>query len=307
MGSKMKVIETINLTRSSSLYAHFLRVGVLLLASLTSIAKADNDLSYVAVTDGYWQVWTSDINGNNAHQITRSSIDKINVGWFPDGKSMLVNLNDGRVERVDVATGNETLLVLERSPVLDARVSPNGKKIAFSFSTAIDGNDLWLADIDGKNAERMFRMAGLQHEPIWSANGEFIYFLSGEGKQSHDIWRINVSNRSTEQLTVGELYHFDIALAAGSRMSYSSNRTGNYEIYLENPDKPAVQLTNDPALDARPTFAPDGNSIIFESSRGGAMNLWRIDLITNRLEQITHTKLGARAPACRIKKGSNNA
>jgi TolB protein len=254
------------------------------------------ELAYLAVTDGYWEMWLAQADGKQARQLTRSKSDKTRVSWYPDGSALLANCNDGRVVRVDLE-GRETRISLQQQPVIDAVISPDGRSLAYSFSSARDGNDIWIANSDGSNAQKVARMQTLQHEPVWSADGAHIYFLSGDGGQAHDIWRVAPGGGDAEQLTVGSLYHFDIAVSGSGVLAFSSNRSGNYEIYLQRQNAKAEQLTNDPALDARPTFAPDGAAVIFESSRGGVLNLWHVDVGTRELRQITRHTEGARAPA----------
>ena len=254
------------------------------------------ELAYLAVTNGYWEVWTANADGSKARQVTKSNNDKARVSWLPDGARLLVSCNDGRVVIVSLE-GKETPIALEQHPVTDAVVSPDGKQLAFSFSTAIDGNDIWMTNLDGTGSERLVRMASLQHEPVWSPDGRSLYFLSGDGGQAHDIWRMTLDGRNTEQLTVGSLYHFDIAVSKTGDLAFSSNRSGNYELYLQRSGSDAEALTNDPALDGHPAFSPDGTQLVFESTRGGAPNLWRLDLKSKSLKQITRHRDGARAPA----------
>jgi Tol biopolymer transport system component len=268
--------------------------------ALTAAARADSavqpDLAYLSFTKGYWEVWASRADGSEARQLTRSGNDKTRVSWYPDGKALLASCNDGTLLRVDLG-GKETRIKLEQFPVVDAVLSPDGKHIAYSFSTAIDGNDLWIARSDGTAAEKVVRMASLQHEPAWTLDATQIYFLSGDGGQGHDIWRVALDGRQTEQITVGSLYHFDVAVSASGALAYSGNRSGNYEVYFQSPGGKPEALTDDPALDGRPAFSPDGTQLVFESTRGGQLNLWRIDLKTRELKQITHREDGARAPA----------
>lgn len=268
--------------------------------ALTAAARADSaaqpELAYLAFTKGYWEVWVARADGGGARQVTRSGNDKTRVSWYPDGKALLASCNDGILLRVDLS-GKETRIALEQFPVVDAVLSPDGKHIAYSFSTAIDGNDLWLARSDGSGAEKVVRMASLQHEPTWTPDGGQIYFLSGDGGQGHDIWRVTLHGRQTEQITVGSLYHFDVAVSAAGALAFSANRTGNYEVYLQRPGGKPEALTDDPALDGRPAFSPNGAQLVFESTRGGQLNLWRIDLETRALKQITTQQDGARAPA----------
>lgn len=271
--------------------------AALLLCGVEAHARGvgDPQLAYLAVADGYWEVWLSNADGSDARQLTRSRHDKTRLSWFPDGKALLASSNDGRVIKVDLQGGEEPI-GLEQFPVVDAVLSPDGKQLAYSFSTAIDGNDIWVANSDGTGAQKLIKMATLQHEPVWSPDGEQVYFLSGDGGQAHDIWRVSLRTRNAEQLTVGSLYHFDIAVSETGDIAYSSNRSGNYEIYLQRTGSNAEALTNDPALDARPTFSPDGKDIVFESTRGGSQNLWRINLRSRSTTQVTHHEDGARAP-----------
>jgi hypothetical protein len=61
----------------------------------------------------------------------------------------------------------------------------------------------------------------------------------------------------------------------GSKIVFSSNRDGNFEIYLMNADgSNQVRLTNNPALDSEPSFSPDGSKIAFESTRDGNFEIY---------------------------------
>src|SRR5262249_17836913 len=54
----------------------------------------------------------------------------------------------------------------------------------------------------------------------------------------------------------------------GTMLAFSSNRSGNYEIYVRRVEGgQEVNVTNDPGQDIEPTFSPDGNWIAFVSTR----------------------------------------
>lgn len=274
----------------------FVWIACGLSAATSCAAAARPDLAYLAVANGYWEVWVASSDGSGARQLTRSGTDKTRVSWYPDGKALLASCNDGTLFKVEL-NGKQMRIELDQFPVVDAALAPDGNKIAYSFSTAIDGNDIWVVNSDGKGARKLLTLAALQHEPVWSRDSSQIYFLSGDGGQAHDIWRAAIDGSNSEQLTVGSLYHFDIAVASNGDLAYSSNRSGNYEIYLQRKGARPEALTDDPALDGRPVFSPDDKSIVFESTRGGASNLWRMDLQARSSKQITRHKEGARAPA----------
>lgn len=256
-------------------------------------------ISYLAYIDGYWQACVMAADGSAQRQVTSSRYDKSKVSWYPDGKYLLVNGNQGELNKVDTSTGKETPVPAPLQGMNDAVVSPDGMQIAFSLSTSgsIDDNNIWLIDADGGNQQKMTNMQGLQHEPVWLPNGKHLYFLSGEGGQAHDIWRLTLATRETEQLSSSSLYHFDVAVAPDGRVAFSSNRSGNYEIWIRDLEGNLRQVTRDPAMDGKPTWSPDGKTLIFESSRSGDPNLWKVTLSGGEPEQLTRYQEGARAPA----------
>jgi len=284
----------------------WMRWSLVLCVLVTASAQAamrhnGQDVAYLALTSGIWQVWTMRNDGSEARQVTRSQSDKTRVSWYPSGNRLLVNDNQGSVSEVELSTGSVKAVELGLKPVLDAVLSPDGTQIAFSFNGADspDGHDLWIESIDGSGRQRLTDMPGLQHEPTWSSDGKFLYFLSGSGKQTHDIWRLELRSGNREQLTAADLYHFDVAASADGTLAFSGNRTGSYELYLQPVKKEALLLTHDGAFAGHPNFSPDGRELLFESTRSGSLEIWKIEIESQHLTQITHQPGGARAPVWR--------
>ena len=60
-----------------------------------------------------------------------------------------------------------------------------------------------------------------------------------------------------------------------SKIAFSSNRNGNYEIYVMNPNGTnAIRLTNNTAIDDFPDISPDGSKITFQSNRNGTSEIY---------------------------------
>lgn len=260
-------------------------------------------IAYLGYKEGFWQVFISDVEGQR--QITNSPYDKSRLSWFPDGKHFLVNANDGRLFKVNIESGAESEIRTRITGMMDAMVSPDGKRIVFSLSTAdsIDGNDLWIMNSDGTHLEKLTKLKWLQHEPAWSPDGEWVYFLSGRGGQTHDIWRVSINDRRTEQLTVGSLYHFDVSVSTNGRMAYSSNRSGDYEIWTQKINASPHKLTDSEALDARPDWSADGRWIAYESAQDGVINIWIMDSDGKHPKRLTNNDVGARFPVWKPETG----
>ena len=80
------------------------------------------------------------------------------------------------------------------------------------------------------------------------------------------------------------------------RFVFSSDRSGNREIYVMNPDRTGLQqLTNDPADDRLPTWSPDGQRIAFTSNRTGENEIWVMNADGTEQTQVTTAVKGERA------------
>jgi TolB protein len=75
----------------------------------------------------------------------------------------------------------------------------------------------------------------------------------------------------------------------GKWLVFASTRNSEHaNIYLQRIDGASVvQLTDDAAEDAFPTFSPDGKTIAFSSSRGGVWSVYTMDLDGRNLVQLT--------------------
>jgi TolB protein len=87
-----------------------------------------------------------------------------------------------------------------------------------------------------------------------------------------------------------EGYDADVSVSPdGKWLLFSSTRHSKHpDIYLQRTDGlSVVQLTQDPADDAFPTFSPDGKSIAFASNRNGSWDIYTCDLDGKNVLQVT--------------------
>jgi Tol biopolymer transport system component len=83
-----------------------------------------------------------------------------------------------------------------------------------------------------------------------------------------------------------------------AKIAFASDRDGNYEIYLMNPDgSQQINLTHHPKWDYMPAFSPTGTQILFVSNRDGARDLYLMDTDGTNVRRVFAEKAYRIAPA----------
>jgi uncharacterized protein YjdB len=83
-----------------------------------------------------------------------------------------------------------------------------------------------------------------------------------------------------------------------TRIVFSSNRAGNYDLYVMQADGSDVQrLTTDTGTDGEPTWTPDGAGILFTSTRGGIPQVYAMKSDGSDVRALTSSPGGNLSPA----------
>ena len=128
--------------------------------------------------------------------------------------------------------------------------SPDGQKLAF-ISDKDGNNDLYIANVDGTEVQKIAALPGYDTHPRWSPDGRRILFNSfpDSGDKPHDVFMVNADGTGLTNLTNGR-YHdgqADDWSADGRRILFSSGKYPAINLYSCNSDGSEVkQLTHEP-------------------------------------------------------------
>lgn len=210
-------------------------------------------------------------------------------------------------------------------------IAPDGKSIIYA-STHLGGKacppkpdmsqgyvwplyesyDIFSADPDGGNLERLTDTLGYDAEAVYSPLGDKIVFTSVRTGDL-ELFLMNPDGTGVEQLTHepgydggaffsrdGKWIVWRASRPTGERLADSRSllakglvRPSRLEIFIMNlEERKPIQLTDNGAANFGPYWHPDHRQVIFVSNmadpRGRDFDLYLIDVETREIEQVTH-------------------
>ena len=251
----------------------------------------------------------------------RKMIDDADFGdWSPDGKQIAFV----RLHRMEDGTSNSSLWVsgsagetphevvtVKNKALWAPRWSPDSRKIA--VTETISGNMLnsafWIA-LDGKEKHAITpsQNLGTLSSMTWSGTGRDIVFsqleslvtFSGLSSGRVLCWSVDTARTKTLFWTQN-LFGGDplgpisatgtIDIAAQGRLVFDaiSSRQNLGETFLQGRGGTADfrWLTRGSSSDRQPSYSPDGEWVIFSSTRSGNLDLWKISTKTGTVIRLT--------------------
>lgn len=147
----------------------------------------------------------------------------------------------------------------------------------------------YVMDADGTNVRRESSITGL-HSGYWSPDGSrVIYYKDGDagttyiaGADGSGETRLPFNFGNCQWSRDGARFLFQ----KGTRLPGDGGV--NSDIYIYDINTGAIEtIVDGPSFDGDPSFAPDGNSILFVSNRDGNFEIYSKKLRTNEIRRLT--------------------
>jgi tricorn protease len=202
---------------------------------------------------GSYDVFVIPVRGGKPRRLTFDSAPEMVCGWTPDGKNILftstagvsfpegpelytVPVEGGRVRRVTPAGGK------------DGDFSPKGDRLAYVRGPGLwyrkgyrgsSNDDIWICKADGGDNTRFTVFNGQDTSPMWSADGQSLYYVSEHHGVSNIVRQpvrppaIPVSaGKSPEPVKPVQITHHTDESVRRARIS----RNGEWIVYECGPD-----------------------------------------------------------------------
>ena len=217
----------------------------------------------------------ADADGYNPQTILNSPDPILSPAWSPDGLRLAyVSFVRGKpaIYVQEVFTGTRQQVASYTGINGAPAWSPDGRQLAMTLSK--DGNpEIYVLNLVTKGLRRLTEHYAIDTEPSWSPDGRYIVFTSDRGGKPQ-IYRVPAVGGKLERLTFEGSYNARASYSPdGKSLVLVTQQGAGYRIALLQLGSGRMQLLSGGALDESPSFAPNGNMIIYATKTRGKHEL----------------------------------
>jgi len=242
----------------------------------------------------------ADYDGGNGVSIAKSKEPIMSPAWSPDGKQIAYVSFENKVAEIFV----QTLSSGERQSVSKYKGlngspawSPDGKQLAMTLSKG--GNaDIYILNLEKRRLRQLTKSWAIDTEAAWSPDGKQILFTSDRGR------RPQLYIMSSDGQGVAERISFDGDYNARGQFSADGKSIvrvqgdrGNYRIAVLDLERRINTVLTEGPLDESPSFAPNGQIIIYSRMKGDKEILSTVTIDGAAKQDIESTAGLVREPA----------
>jgi len=188
-------------------------------------------IAFTGSYDGGYDVYVIPSKGGEPIRLTyHPAYDRVE-GWTPDGEAVIfISFRDTKRKLYRIGLDSAFPEEYDLDMVSHASISPGGEKVAFNryYSDRMNWKgyrggrqqDIWTADIDGGDFEKITEWEGYDNFPMWV--GEQIYFNSDMGGGRMNIHVYDLATRKITRCTGHQDWDVEFPSAEKDMIVYGS-------------------------------------------------------------------------------------
>jgi Tol biopolymer transport system component len=265
-------------------------------------AEISPDGKWVAVladSAGEFDLWLSQVATREIQNLTKdfpplapSGFIVRKLGFSGNGAGIWFNPADSKPLLLMPLTGGTPRPFLPEGANTPAW-NPDGTRLVYFFKPTA-GDPMFVADQNGANARQLMAPdeAGMLHNnnPVWSPDGEWIYFVRGvepQDEMNMDVWRLRASGGSPERLTEQHAAANFLAPLNARTLLYvarDEDWSGPWLWALDVERKVSYRIPTGADQYMSVAASRDGRHVVATVANPSA-NLWRVPLLLDRIAE----------------------
>lgn len=227
-----------------------------------------------------YRLEVADAEGHHVHVILRSRQPIMAPNWSPHGRRLsYVSYETGWpvVYVQNVATGQRYAAAAFHGLNSAPAFSPDGSKLALCLSRS-GYPEIYTLNLSTRHLRQLTFGPEINTEPSWSPGGNHIVFTSNRSG-GPQIYEMNSDGSGKQRLTFRGRYNADASFSPnGKWLTLVSRQRGQYHAAVLELADSTLEILTTTSLDESPTFAPNGQEILYSTVVGGHRVLATVSL-----------------------------
>lgn len=249
--------------------------------------------------DRTFRLQLADADGQNEQSMLTSPRPIISPSWGPDGvRIAYVSFEDRRQSAIyiqDRQRGSRQKVLSQEGINGAPSWSPDGTRLAVVLS--YEGNpEVYILDLVSGERRRLTQNSAIDTEPVWLDNNNLVFTSDRSG--GPQLYKVASRGGRAERLSFEGDYNASATVSPdSSTLAFVHNSGSGYQIATLDIQSGLFQTVTNGTLDESPSFAPNGQMIMFATEQGGRGVLGAVSIDGSVVQSLSLDSGSVREPA----------
>lgn len=249
--------------------------------------------------DRKFKLQLADADGQNEQTMLNSPRPIISPSWAPDGVRIAYvsfeNRKGSAIYVQDRQRGSREKVLAQPGINGAPSWSPDGTRLAVVLS--YEGNpEIYIVDLASGQRRRLTQNPAIDTEPVWLDNNNVVFTSDRSG--GPQLYKVATRGGRAERLTFDGRYNASATVSPdSSTLAFVHNSGNGFQIATLDIASDLFLTVTEGTLDESPTFAPNGQMIMYATESNGRGALGAVSIDGSVSQRLSLSSGSVREPA----------